>query len=81
MYIYQPVHINTRPNSNEDLIMMGSLKIVSKNEGMINEVSCFVLLSGLVSDGEFKIKFILLIYIKSHADLVLGHGDYHRTIM
>ena len=53
MYIYQPVHINTRPNSNEDLIMMGSLKIVSKNEGMINEVACFVLLSGLISDGEF----------------------------
>ena len=62
--------------------MMGSLKIVSKNEGMINEVSCFVLFSGLVSDGEFKVKFIVLIYIKSHADLVLGHGDlYHCTVM
>ena len=48
MYIYQPVHINTKPNSNEDLIMMGNLKIVSKNEGMINEVSCFVLFSGSV---------------------------------
>ena len=56
MYIYQPVHINTRPNSNEDLIMMGSLKIVSKNEGMINEVSCFMLLSGLIIDGDWRVQ-------------------------